>query len=217
MKKKIVCVASVFAVLVMAAYFFLPGLMVRWAVNSERRAAGLEYKKVQVGDHTVAYLEGGRGPTVFMVHGFAGNKDHWTRFAKFLSPSYHIIAVDLPGFGESTYLERASYGVGDQAERLNRFAEAIGLKKFHVVGNFMGGHIAGRYAILFPDRVLSLGFFDSGGVGSPVASEMVKRLSRGEPNPLVAGSVEAFDRLLQFVFFTAPNIPRFIKGPLIRK
>jgi abhydrolase domain-containing protein 6 len=217
MKKKLFPFLSLLVILGVAGYSFLPELLVRWAVYSERTAAGLQLKKVLLGHHEVVYLEGGHGPTILMVHGFAGNKDHWTRFAKRLSPAYHVIALDLPGFGESTYLKEASYGVADQAGRVNQFADAIGLKKFHIVGNSMGGHISGRYVALFPQRVLSLGLFDSGGVGSPVPSEMVKRLASGEPNPLVAGSIEAFDRLMRFVFTTPPDIPRLLKKPLVEE
>ena len=70
---------------------------------------------------------------------------------------------------------------------------------------------------MFPERVLTLGLFNSGGVRSPVPSEMGKRLSKGEPNPLVAGSVEEFDRLIKFVFSTPPDIPRFVKRLLVEE
>ena len=73
-------------------------------------------------------------------------------FAKFISPAYHLVALDLPGFGESTCLEDASYSIEDQAKRLNRFADAVGLKKFHIVGNSMGGLIAARYTVMFLPR-----------------------------------------------------------------
>ena len=123
----------------------------------------------------------------------------------------------MPGFGDSTCLENASYRIADQAKRLNQFADAVGLKKFHIVGNSMGGHIAGRYTVMFPERVLTLGLFDASGVKSPVPSEMAQRLAKGEPNPLVAGSVEEFDRLLKFVFFTPPEIPSFVKKLLVEE
>jgi abhydrolase domain-containing protein 6 len=217
MKKNIAILGALTVAIMLAGYLFLPGLMLKWAIESERKAAGLQYKKVQVGDHQMVYLEGGQGETILMVHGFAANKDHWTRFAKFIYPAYHMVALDLPGFGESTGLENASYRVADQTKRLNQFADAIGLDKFHVVGNSMGGHIAARYTVMFPERVLTLGLFDSGGVSSPEPSEMRKRLSRGEPNPLVAGSVEEFDRLIKFVFLTPPEIPRFVKSLLVEE
>lgn len=217
MKKKFAILTTVAVVLVLIGYFLLPGLLKKRATESERKVAGLEYKRVQVGNHEIIYLEGGKGETILMVHGFAANKDNWTRFAKFISPAYHVVALDLPGFGESTCQEDASYRIMDQAKRLTQFADAIGLKKFHIIGNSMGGHIAARYTVMFPERVLTLGLFDSGGVRSPVPSELVKRLSKGEPNPLVAGSVEEFDQLIKFVFSTPPDIPRFVKRLLVEE
>ena len=128
-----------------------------------------------------------------------------------------MVALDLPGFGDSTCLEKASYSIADQAKRLDQFADAVGFKKFHIVGNSMGGHIAGRYTVMFSERVLTLGLFDASGVRSPVPSEMAKRLSKGEPNPLVAGSVDEFNQLIKFVFFTPPKIPSFAKKLLVEK
>ena len=217
MKKKLLILAAVAVALGLVGYFVLPGLLVKWARESERKAAGLEQKRVRIGDHEIVYLEGGHGETILMIHGFAANKDNWDRFAKWISPAYHVVALDLPGFGESSCLEDASYTIADQAKRLNRFADAVGLKKFHVVGNSMGGHIAARYTVMFPERVLTLGLFASSGVQSPVPSEMRKRLSQGEPNPLVAGSVEEFDRLIKFVFVTPPEIPRVVKKYLVEE
>ncbi len=217
MKKKLLVITAFVVVLAVVGYFVLPGLLVKWATESERKAADLQQKRVRVGDHEIVYLKGGHGETILMIHGFAANKDNWTRFAKWISPAYHVMALDLPGFGESTCLADASYSIADQAKRLNRFADAVGLKKFHIVGNSMGGHIAARYTIMFPERVLTLGLFNSAGVGSPVPSEMAKRLSKGEANPLVAGSVEEFDRLIKFVFSTPPEIPRFVKKLLVEE
>jgi abhydrolase domain-containing protein 6 len=217
MKKKVVVLIAALVALALVAYLVLPGLLMKWAAESERKAAGLQQKKVRVGDHEIVYLEGGQGETILMVHGFGGNKDNWTRFAKFISPTYHVVALDLPGFGDSTCLENASYSIEEQARRLNLFANVVGLRKFHIVGNSMGGYIAARYAVMFPERVLTLGLFDSAGVRSPVPSEMAKKLSKGAPNPLIAGSLEEFDRLIQFVFSTPPHIPRFVKKLLVEE
>ncbi len=215
MKKKVVVILAVVAALAVGLYFVLPGLVVKWARQSDRKASGLQEKSIRVADHEIAYLEGGRGEPILMVHGFAANKDNWTRFAKFITPAYRVVALDLPGFGSSTYLETASYGAADQAKRLEQFANAVGLNTFHIMGNSMGGHIAGRFTVMYPKRVLTLGLFNSAGVTSPVPSEMAKRLAKGEPNPLISGSVAEFDRLLGFVFVTPPEIPGFAKKVLV--
>jgi pimeloyl-ACP methyl ester carboxylesterase len=81
----------------------------------------------------------------------------------------------------------------------------------------MGGAIAARYAIMFPEKVISLGLFNTFGVQSPVKSEFDQLMSRGEPNPLVFESIEGFDRLMYFVFSKPPDIPIFIKRLVARE
>jgi pimeloyl-ACP methyl ester carboxylesterase len=129
-----------------------------------------------------------------------------------------VIAPDLPGFGNSTYLENVSYNIDEQAKRLNQFADAMDLQMFHIVGNSMGGYIAGRYAVMFPEKVITLGLFNTAGVRSPVPSEWDQIMSRGEPNPLIltTGSVEEFDMQLNFLFSTPPDIPRFFKKQIVK-
>jgi abhydrolase domain-containing protein 6 len=161
MKKKLTVALAVVVVLAVGLYFVLPGLLVGWARDKERKAAGLTEKNLTIGEFKIAYLEGGQGTPILMVHGFAANKDNWTRFCKIITPAYHAVALDLPGFGNSTYVENASYGMVDQAKRLDKFVNAAGLKKFHIVGNSMGGHISARYAIMFSEKVMTLGLFDS--------------------------------------------------------
>ncbi len=211
MKKKIALILAIVAALAVVVYLALPGLMVKWAKESDRKAAGLQTKSVRVDNHEIVYLEGGQGEPILMVHGFAANKDNWTRFAKFITPTYHVVAPDLPAFGDSTYLENASYSIEDQAKRLDQFVNLVGIKKFHIVGNSMGGQIAGRYAVMFPEKVITLGLFNSSGVKGPVPSELMTILAKGQPNPLIVGSAEEFDRLLKFVFFKPPDLPDFAK------
>ena len=139
MQKKVVVVLQVFATLVLVLCFALPGRLVASAMSAQRKGAGLTQKSITIDGHKIVYLEGGTGDPILMVHGFSANKDNWTAFAKFFTPTYHVLALDLPGFGESTYLENASYSIEAQAKRIDQFATAVGLKKFHIVGNSMGG------------------------------------------------------------------------------
>jgi abhydrolase domain-containing protein 6 len=217
MKKKLAVGLAVVVVLAVVLYFALPGLLVGWARDKERKAAGLTEKNLRIAEYEITYLEGGQGTPILMVHGFAANKDNWTRFCKFITPTYHAVALDLPGFGNSTYVENASYGIVDQAKRLDEFVNAAGLKKFHIVGNSMGGYISARYSIMFPEKVMTLALFDSSGVKSPIPSEMAKRLSKGEPHPLIAKSADEFDRMLKFVFVKPPEIPWIVKDYLVKE
>ncbi len=183
--------------------------LAEWAVGVERWRSNLEEKMVKVGDFDVAYLEGGQGPTALLIHGFGGDKEHWTRFARQLTDSYHVIAVDLPGFGESSRIEGLSYAPKEQAARLDQFRAVLGLKKMHVLGNSMGGMIAGAYTRQYPDNVLSLILINSAGIRSPEPSELSRELAAGR-NPLVVESREDMDRLLDFSFYKRPFIPDMV-------
>ncbi len=211
MKKALLLVIVVLLFVPVMLYLADPELMVRLFTDMERKSAGLSRGSVAAGDHTMYYLEGGEGETVLLVHGFSVDKDTWNRFAKHLTPSYHVVAVDLPGFGESTRIQDGSYTIAAQVERLNKFAEARSLESFHIVGNSMGGNIAGKYAVRFADKVLTLGLINTAGVlHCPNKSEIAALLEKGE-NPLLIETEEDFDAMLEFTFVKLPWFPGVIK------
>lgn len=177
----------------------------------ERGMAGLTEKAVQVDDHRIAYLEGGSGPDIVLIHGFGADKDNWVRFAKPLTKTYRVFAPDVPGFGDSSKIKTASYDMPAQVRRMHNFFRAIGLKQFHIAGNSMGGLIAGLYAAAYPGEVLSLGLFDPGGVTNREESGIAREWKAGR-NPLVVGSREDYDRMLNFMFVDPPLIPFWVKS-----
>jgi pimeloyl-ACP methyl ester carboxylesterase len=211
MAKRLLVLIVLVLLVPVVLYVAFPEVLFRLAIDGERRWAGLSEGSVLVDDHTVPYLEGGKGETILLVHGFGMNKDNWNRFAKHLTPSFHVVAIDVPGFGESTKREDATYAIAAQADRLNAFVQALSMDSFHVAGSSMGGNISGRYAIRFPDKVLSLGLFNTAGiVQCPEKSEMDRRLEKGD-NPLLVETPEDFDATIRFTFVKAPWFPGFVK------
>lgn len=208
-------VALVAIVIAVVSILAGPRWLLNRSVGAERRAAGLKVHDVLVADHEIVYLEGGRGEPILLLHGFGAEKDNWTQFAGYLAPHYRVIVPDLPGFGESTFVDGASYRIADQARRLAAFADALGVRRFHLAGNSMGGQIAGQFAADYPERVLSLVLVDCTGVRAPKMSDLEKAIRRGEPNPLVVASVEEFDYRMTFLFVRQPEIPAFIKRVLV--
>jgi pimeloyl-ACP methyl ester carboxylesterase len=151
-----------------------------------------------------------------MIHGFGADKDNWLRFSRPLTARYHVVALDLPGFGDSSKPE-ASYDVGTQVERLNAFAKAIGLHKLHLIGNSMGGHIAALYAARHPEEVLSVALLNNAGVNAPQASELFKRLDRGDANPLLVRNADDFSNMLDLLFVEKPPLPGSLKQYLAER
>jgi abhydrolase domain-containing protein 6 len=194
------------------ALYLSPGALVAGIKFVERQQAGLSSREVEVNGLVIHYYEGGPadGETLLMIHGFGANRDNWLRFARYFTHRYHVLALDLPGFGESSRPD-ASYDVASQVERLRDFAKTLKVERLHLIGNSMGGHIAALYAARHPEEVASVALLNNSGVNAPRKSEMILRLERGEPNPLVARNAEEFDELMNFVFVTPPPLPDSLK------
>lgn len=185
--------------------------LVNLLLGLERFASGLTRKSVQVGDHQIVYSEGGRGEPVVMVHGFGASADNWNRMAGRIGKQYRVIAPDLPGWGESTRLDTASYSYPIQVERLHQFLQQLGLSRFHLLGHSMGGCIAATYAANYPDEVTTLTLIAPHGITEPEASDLKQSVDRGD-NWLVPTSISGVDRLLDKCFMKRPYIP----GPVLK-
>jgi abhydrolase domain-containing protein 6 len=178
-------------------------------IGLERYKAGFRRKSVQVGDHRIVYSEGGKGETVLLLHGFGASADNWNRMAARLTKKYHVIAPDLPGWGQSTRIDSAPYAYPQQIERLHQFVTQLGLKQFHVIGHSMGGFLASAYAARYPGQVVTLGLIAPHGVTEPQPSELAQSVAAGD-NWLVARSVLEFERLLNNVFARRPYLPKSV-------
>ncbi|MCP4136698.1 MAG: alpha/beta hydrolase [bacterium] len=215
--KRFFTITGIILVVIIIVFFLLPS-SVLFSIGKayERGIAGLDEHTIKISDHSIMYLEGGTGEPLLLVHGYAADKDNWTRFAKHLTASFRVICPDLPGFGESTRNKNMKYDLKSQARRLNEITEKIGLKQFHIAGNSMGGNLTGYFASAYPEKVLSLALIDAGGVTSPVKSHFQINLAKGK-NLLVASSVEDYDRLMRYVCVVPPDLPSAIKKYLAER
>src|SRR3990167_894553 len=217
MRKLLICLALILAAGATTLYLS-PAALLASVQFTERQLAGLDSRQVQVGEFNVHYYEGGPqgAETILMIHGFGADKDNWLRFSRPLTARYHVVALDLPGFGDSSKPE-ASYDVGTQVERLNAFAKALGLHKLHLIGNSMGGHIAALYAARPPEEVRSVALLNNAGINAPQASELFKRLDRGDANPLLVRNADDFSNMLDLLFEEKPPLPGSLKQYLAER
>ncbi|MGD9604345.1 MAG: alpha/beta fold hydrolase [Gammaproteobacteria bacterium] len=187
-------------------YRMFPERIFDFAMRMSRRRAGLDLREITIDGHRVPYLEGGHGEPLLLLHGFGAEKDHWTQVSRYLTPHFRVIAPDLPGFGESTRRQDANYGLDSQLERLAQFVSALGLTRFHLGGNSMGGYLAAMYAARSPDQVQTLWLLAPAGVGSAEPGELLTMIGRGE-NLLLVESEEQGKRLAGMLFARMPYVP----------
>lgn len=201
--------------LVVSVWFFswyvFPTNTANLMIDVYRYKSGLIKKSVDVNGHTNVYLEGGSlGIPIVMIHGLGGTKENYIKFVPYLEKK-HVIIPDLSGQGESERLDDANFDIDSQVERLHSFMRSIGIEKFHIIGNSMGGLIAGTYAIKYPEEVVSLGIFAGAGVKSKEPSELEKMHERGE-NPFNINKQEDVDRFVSMAYYKPPTLPYPLKA-----
>ena len=176
----------------------------------------MKEKSIDIDNLHLSYLDGGSGEAILLIHGFGANKDSWNRFARHLTDKFRVIALDLPGHGASSSRLENRYDIESQAHRLALFVNKLGLERFHIFGSSMGGMISIYYTHKHPDHVRTLGLMSSAGVLSPVPSEFMRLLDKGQ-NPLLIHSKDEFNNMLKFVMTDPPYIPWFAKNAVYQE
>ncbi|MDZ3832274.1 MAG: alpha/beta fold hydrolase [Sphingopyxis sp.] len=213
-----ILLALLFAPIIALAilYFVFPDRLVALGRGLLRRRGRMVQKSVTVDGRAWPYLEGGdpTKPTLLLVHGFSGDKDNWSFLAPYLTRDYHVIAPDLPGFGENERDPALDYEIAAQTARLKAFVDALGLDRPHIGGNSMGGWIALRYALDYPGALASLILLNNAGVRGANQSNLEKQAEKEDYNPLILASLEDADRLVAMVVHKPPVIPARLKPAL---
>jgi pimeloyl-ACP methyl ester carboxylesterase len=119
-------------------------------------------RRATVHDAEVCYVEIGSGSPLVLVHGLAGCWQNWLENMPYFARSHRVIAVDLPGFGQSELL-REQISIPGYGRFVDAFLGAIGIERAPLVGNSMGGFIAAETAINHPARVERLVLVDAAG------------------------------------------------------
>jgi haloacetate dehalogenase len=112
----------------------------------------------------IAYVIGGTGPPLLLLHGYPQNKAMWARVAPLLSQHYTVICPDLRGYGDSSkpqcMADKSNYSframAGDQIGLMRK----LGFPTFHVVGHDRGARTAYRMALDHSAAILSLTVMD---------------------------------------------------------
>jgi 2-hydroxy-6-oxonona-2,4-dienedioate hydrolase len=168
-------------------------------------------KSVTIFGAKIRYLEAGDAakPTVILLHGLGGNAENWQFNIAALSLNYHIIAPDQVGFGKSDK-PLIKYRVGTYVDFLDKFMSELKIEKASLVGNSMGGWVAGLFAVKYPNKVEKIILADAAGI-TPAATinyddiyqlnnstrdEVRANLKRIFYNPLYANNEALVDQFL---------------------
>jgi pyruvate dehydrogenase E2 component (dihydrolipoamide acetyltransferase) len=145
---------------------------------------------IEIDGLTVRYARRGpeRGVPVLFLHGFGGDLDNWLFNLDAVAEVAPVIALDLPGHGQSTP-RLPGTTLADLARFVVKFLDRLDVERVHVVGHSMGGAIAARLALDHPGRVASVALINSAGLGAEIdggyIDGFVGAASRRELKPVV--------------------------------
>ena len=124
-----------------------------------------------------------------LLHGFGGDLNNWLFNTDKLAERRRVLALDLPGHGESS----KDVGAGDLAgfaEVLGGFLDAVGVDRAHLVGHSMGGAVALAYALERPERVASLTLVAGAGLGEEINPDYIDGFVAAERRRELKGVLE---------------------------
>ena len=129
------------------------------------------------------YVDWGNGaaPPLLLLHGGRDHCRNWDWVAAALREDWHIIAPDLRGHGDSEWSRDGNYNFASYIYDLYQLIDQQRLAPVSIIGHSLGGHIAVRYAGIYPDKVRQLVAIEGLGppprrlaerAGKPVAERM---------------------------------------------
>jgi pimeloyl-ACP methyl ester carboxylesterase len=120
----------------------------------------IHYRKADVDGLKMFYREAGQvdAPTLLLLHGFPSAGHMFRELIPALADRFHIVAPDLPGFGQSDMpsRDRFSYTFAKLAEVIERFTEVIGLVRFAIYVFDYGAPTGFRLAVRHPERITAI-------------------------------------------------------------
>jgi len=94
-------------------------------------------------------------PVIVLIHGLGMNQDFWQPQTLAFAGTFHVIAYDILGHGESA-MPDDDVAMDDMVDQLHGLLDELGVPSAHVVGHSMGALIATGFALAHPDATLSL-------------------------------------------------------------
>lgn len=99
-------------------------------------------RQIIIDNLLTTYVESGSGEPVLLLHGWGDTKETFTKLQQELQSKYHVLALDLPGFGK-TEAPKQAWSLADYAQFVQHFLTKVGVGPLRsIIGHSNGGAIA---------------------------------------------------------------------------
>ncbi|WP_214104007.1 alpha/beta fold hydrolase [Acrocarpospora catenulata] len=159
MSRARVAVAALVAVLL--ALFSTGAAASTGGKDKKNQTPALTHGKVAVDGGYLHYVRAGSGPPLVLLHGWLGTWVTWQKVIPGLAREHTVIAIDLPGLGDSSHFS-GGYDKVTTARRVREAVRKLGFKdKVEILAHDVGGQVAYPYARDFPNEVSRLAVVES--------------------------------------------------------
>jgi pimeloyl-ACP methyl ester carboxylesterase len=151
------------------------------------------------------YVEWGRpgNPSLVLLHGFQSNAHTWDTFSHAMSDTYHVLALDQRGHGDTSWAPDGNYAPEASVSDIVGFITALRLAPTVVIGHSMGGRHAAMVAAEHPEKVRKVVIVDT-------AAEFPPDMQRQQPAteaPPQSETFETFEEVVQHGIKQYPLTP----------
>lgn len=146
-----------------------------WAPDTERQAMRVKY-----GTPASTYIDLGKGltvhvrdegprdaPVIVLLHGSNAFLQTWDSWTTLLQPQYRVIRFDFPGHGLTGADPARAYSTSAFVDVTDRVVTRLGVDRFVLGGNSMGGGVAWTYAHKYPEKLRGIVLVDATGQPQP--------------------------------------------------
>lgn len=150
-------------------------------------------KFLQIESTTLCYYEQGKGDVILLLHGWPQTSYVWRKVMPELAKSNRVIAVDLPGLGNSSAAE--SYDTRTVADIISKFINTLKAGKVHLVSHDVGSWVALAFALQHEEQLHTLTVIDAA-IPGLMSEEVFKP--------------ENAKKIWQFYFHAVADIPELL-------
>ena len=160
----------------------------------------------------------GDGPPLLLLHGMAGHAHWWDPVAPQLLAKFHVLAMDLRGHGESSWVDPPCYQMEDYALDLERVRKSMGWDRFHLAAHSLGARVSLLYAYQNPERLRRMALLDFlVSVPRSDHSKFMRRRDRSQPYYLSREEILHRFRLQPEQTLASPEILRGLALHAVRE